>query len=182
MLSLIADMKHWVLCQRIVKILSSTSKFKIQTGNMTHDPHSLLQVSNLRTKGASPTFSFSHLLGGDAHLFPFMIFPFLRQSVSLTHGLLSFGTISATLSLQTRTYRHRSSVCQCITLKSLRHSVHIYGFITTKSFVWEKPLDPSAFSALPSGLDFSVQPSCRLPVCFTSNPFARQSISQRNKA
>lgn len=99
-----------------------------------------------------------------------------RASYSHMGHCLS-GMSSATLSLQTRTYRHRSSVCQCITLRSLRHRVHIYSFITTLSFVWgrEKNKKPSTrlpFLHDPEGLGCSCT---RLPVCLTSNPVAAPS-------
>lgn len=41
-----------------------------------------------------------------------------------------------------RIHAHRSSVCHCITLHSLWHTVHIYKFITMEHFVRKKPSSP----------------------------------------
>lgn len=79
---------------------------------------------------------------------------------------------------------HKSTVCHCITLHSLGHTVYIYSFITMRHFVWRKALLLSTLGLpLPSaaGLGCSVYQGYSLPVllCFTSKCPAAHTASGR---
>lgn len=64
-------------------------------------------------------------------------------------------------------HTHRSTVCHCITLHSLRHTVHIYSFITI-STLCEKSSFPSTLSLHSISLGPGLLHVLELqPACFT---------------
>lgn len=68
----------------------------------------------------------------------------------------------------THMHTHRSTVCHCITLHSLGHTVHIYSFITMRHFVWRKGptlLDPWSPLRQPQAL---TAPCARVTACLYS--------------
>lgn len=86
-------------------------------------------------------------------------FPSLCQNVPLTHGPLSIAYDLSNADplghTHTHMHTHRSTVCRCITLHSLRHTVHIYSF-NTISTLCERSSIPSASTPSAPGLDCSM--------------------------
>lgn len=121
---------------------------------------------SLHIKGQCHSFCWS-VRDGVYVSFRSRYFPSLCQNVPLTHGPLSVGMISAAQThTHTHMHTHRSTVCHCITLHSLGHTVHIYSFITMRHFVREKapfprPLGLHSVSPRPGLLRVPVlQPAC----------------------
>lgn len=100
-------------------------------------------------------------------------FPALCQNVLLTHGPLSFGMISAALTLQTHTHTEALSV----TASLFTHWETLSTFIALSQWgtLSERSPSPSTLTlhSITSGLDCSMSLGRSLSVCLTSNAVAR---------
>lgn len=98
----------------------------------------------------------------------FRSFGFPLPEGPLTHGPLSLGMISATLTLQMHTHAHIEALSVTASLFTHWNTVYIYCFFTMRHFVRDKDLllRPSASS--PSSQACTVAPGCSPPVCQVS--------------
>lgn len=74
----------------------------------------------------------------------------LCQRGLLTHGPLSFGMISASLTLQMHTHAHIEALSVTASLFTHWNTVYIYCFFTMRHFVWDKDLLPWPSASSPS--------------------------------
>ena len=154
--------------------------FPVKTGNMTRVDCCRCLIS--AHKGPVPQF----LLVSTRWcvcLLPFTIFPFpVPECPTHTWPIVCWYDLSNADPLRhTHSHTDRSTVCHCITLHSLGHTVHIYSFITMRHFVWRKAPLSSTLGLRPVTLRPGLLRVPGLqPACFTSNrPANKRSSSHR---